>query len=135
MATAGTPRYDPPDRAPTQSLDLRPAKTSAAAAFALVFGLSALLAALTGLLAPLAVLLGIIGIILGVVGMRMARRPGVTGRGVAIGGLTLAIIGLLLGAVVIGGVATVLNNDKAVNRIQQQLDKVKKDLPTKLPGQ
>jgi hypothetical protein len=43
----------------------RPAKTSAAAVFALVFGLAALFCALTGILSPAAVLFGIIGIVLG----------------------------------------------------------------------
>ncbi|CAN5671130.1 hypothetical protein BH24ACT13_BH24ACT13_10410 [soil metagenome] len=109
-------------------------KTSAAAAFALVFGLAALFCALTGLLSPFAILFGIIGIILGIVGMKMAGRPGVTGKGVAIGGLVTAVLGLLLGLTVIAGLATLLNNESAVTRIENQLDDLKSKLPTEVPA-
>jgi len=105
-------------------------KTSAAAAFALVFGVTALFSALTAILAPVAVVLGIIGIILGIAGMKMAKRPHVTGRGVAIGGLVTALLGLLLGGAVLGGLAAVVNNQKAVDRISTQLDKLKAELPS-----
>lgn len=112
---------------------LRNAKTSAAAAFALVFGVSALLSAMTGLLAPLAVILGLIGLILGVVGIRMARRPAVTGKGVAIGAVFLSVLALLLGSITVAGVVTALNNQKSVDRIEKQLERVKKNLPTTVP--
>lgn len=105
-------------------------KTSAAAAFALVFGILALFAGLTGLLAPIAILLGIIGVILGIVGMKRAGRPLKTGKGVAISGLVLSIIGLLLGVVITAGAVTVLNNRTAVNRIEKQLNKAKTKLPS-----
>jgi hypothetical protein len=108
-------------------------KTSAAAVFGLVFGLSALFCALTGLLAPFAVLFGIIGLILGIVGIKMAGRPGVTGKGVAIGGIVTAVLGLLLGLTIIGGIATLLNNEGAVTRIENQLDNLKSKLPTEVP--
>jgi heme O synthase-like polyprenyltransferase len=55
-------------------------KTSAAATFALVFGLAALFCALTAILSPAAVLFGVIGVVLGIVGLAMAKRPGVTAR-------------------------------------------------------
>lgn len=105
------------------------AKTSAAAAFALVFGLAALFCALTGILAPAAVLFGLIGIVVGIAGMKMTRRPGVTGRGVAIGGLVTAILGFLLGAAVIAGVAVYVN-DQGLDNLEQQIDNVRDDLPS-----
>lgn len=108
-------------------------KTSAAAVFALVFGLSALICAITGLLAPLAVVFGLLAIVLGIVGMKMAKRPRVAGRGVAGSGLALGVIGLLLGGLVIGGATYFLNNDKAVNRIEKQLQKAKQKLPNAIP--
>ena len=107
-----------------------PAKTSAAAAFALVFGVTALFSALTAILAPVAVLLGLIGIVLGVVALKMVKRPGVTGKGVAIGGLVTAVLGLLLGAAVIGGAAVVVNDDAQLDQIQERIDDLRADLPT-----
>jgi hypothetical protein len=97
------------------------AKTSAAAAFALVFGLAALFCALTGILAPAAVLFGVIGIIVGIAGLKKAKLPGVTGRGVAIGGLVTAVLGLLLGGAVVAG-AAVYVNEQGLDRLQQQID-------------
>ncbi|MFD0785853.1 hypothetical protein [Micromonospora avicenniae] len=109
--------------APARSrADRTPAKTSTAATFSLVFGVSALVCTLTAILAWAGIILGIIGIIVGIFGLQMAKRPGVTGRGVTIGGLTLSIIALILGLVFIAGVATFLNNEGAVNRLQQQVD-------------
>ncbi|MFC7550504.1 DUF4190 domain-containing protein [Plantactinospora sp. GCM10030261] len=98
------------------------AKTSAAAALALVFGVSALFSVLTAILAWIGVVLAIVGIVLGIVGLRMAKRPGVTGRGVATGGLVLSVIALLLGLALGAGITTFLNNEDAVDRLQQQVD-------------
>lgn len=108
----------------------RAAKTSAAAVFALVFGLAALFCALTAILSPAAVLFGIIGLVLAFVGMKMAKKPGVTGRGVAIGGLVTALLGLILGGVVLGGLASVVNNKTQLDRIQGFLDKQQAKLPS-----
>jgi len=58
----------------------RPAKTSAAAVFALVFGLAALFCALTAILSPAAVVFAVLGLILAVAGLKMANKPGVTGK-------------------------------------------------------
>ena len=119
----------------------RPAKTSAAAAFALVFGVSALFCALTGLLSPVALVLGIIGIVLAVVGLKMAKRPGVTGRGVAIGGLVTALLGVVLGGVVLAGLAAVVNDQSQLDRIQRYIDDARTNLPSgqqireQVPGQ
>lgn len=105
------------------------AKTSVAAVFSLVFGLAALFCALTGILAPAAVLFGLIGIVLGVFGLKMAKRLGVTGKGVAIGGLVTAVLGLLLGAAVLAG-AAVYVNDQGLDRIEQQLDDARANIPS-----
>ncbi|MGC4806061.1 hypothetical protein [Micromonospora sp. DT233] len=104
------------------------AKTSAAAAFSLVFGVAALFSTLTAILATIGLILGIIGIILGVFGLKMARRPGVTGRGVAIGGLVLSILAVLLGLALAAGISTFANNEKAVNRLEQQVDDLRDKL-------
>src|ERR671921_1422811 len=75
-------RVDREARTPSPEVEqrvmTRPAKTSAAAAFGLVFGVAALLSVLTVILSPVGLVLGIIGLILGFVGIRMARRTGVT---------------------------------------------------------
>ena len=113
-----------------QHSEMRPAKTSAAAVFALVFGLAALFCALTGILSPAAVLFGILGIVLGVVGLKMAKRVGVTGKGVAIGGLVTAVLGLLLGGAVIGGLAALVNDDRQLDRLQNQIDDLRTDVPS-----
>ncbi|MEH1058428.1 hypothetical protein AB0I37_08785 [Micromonospora purpureochromogenes] len=99
-----------------------PAKTSAAATFALVFGVAALFSVLTAILAWIGLLLGIIGVILGIVGLKMSRRPGVTGRGVAIGGLVLSVLAVLLGLALAAGISTFVNDEGAVDRLQQQVD-------------
>ncbi len=109
---------------------LHPAKTSAAAVFALVFGLAALFCALTAILSPAAVLFGIIGIILGIVGLKMAKRIGVTGRGVAIGGLVTAVLGLLLGGAVIGGLSALVNDEGRLDQLQSRIDDLRDDLPS-----
>ncbi|WP_410813552.1 hypothetical protein [Micromonospora sp. 067-2] len=103
-------------------------KTSAAATFALVFGVAGLFSVLTAILAWIGLVLGIIGIIVGIVGLRMARRPGVTGRGVAIGGLVLSILAVLIGLGLAAGITTFVNNDRAVDRLQQQVDDLRKKL-------
>jgi len=105
------------------------AKTSAAATFALVFGLAALLSVLTIILSPLGLVLGLIGIVLGVVGLKMAKRPGVTGKGVAIGGLVLAVLAVLLSAAAAIGITTVLNDDSAVQRLEQRVEQLRSQVP------
>ena len=112
-----------------QERPARAAKTSAAAVFALVFGLAALFCALTAILSPAAIVFAVIGLILAVVGLKMAKKPGVTGKGVAVGGLVTALLGLILGGVIIGGLAAVVNNKSQLDRIQQYLDDAKAKLP------
>ena len=105
-------------------------KTSAAAVFALVFGLAALFCALTGILAPAAVVFGLLGVVLGVADLKMAKRAGVTGKGVAIGGLVTAVLGLLLGAGVLAGLAVAVNSDSNLNRISEFVDSARGSLPS-----
>ena len=105
------------------------AKTSAAATFALVFGVAGLICVLTAILSAVGLVLGIIGIILGIVGLRMTRRPGVTGRGVAIGALVLSVIAVVLALIIAAGVTTFLNNQSAVNRLEHQVEKLRDKLP------
>lgn len=107
-----------------------PAKTSAAAVFALVFGLSALFCALTAILSPAAVLFGLIGILLGIAGLKMSKRPGVTGRGTAIGGLVLSVLGLIIGAAVIAGVSVLVNDEARLDQLQNQIEDLRDDLPS-----
>ena len=97
------------------------AKTSAAATFALVFGLAALFCALTAILSPAAVLFGIIGIVLGIVGLAMAKRPNVTGKGVAIGGLVTSVL---------GGLSALVNDEARLDQLQNQVDDLRGDLPS-----
>jgi len=107
----------------------RPAKTSAAAAFALVV-LAALFCALTAILSPAAVVFADLGLILAVAGLKMAKKPGVTGKGVAVGGLVTALLGLILGGVVIGGLAAVVNDKTQLDRIQHYIDNARAELPS-----
>jgi hypothetical protein len=117
-----------------------PAKTSAGAVFTLVFGLAALFSALTAILAPAAVLFGLIGILVGIGAMKMVKRPGVTGRSVALGGLITSVLGLLLGAAVIAGAAVVVNDEQRLDQLQGWIDDRRADLPSteeireELPG-
>jgi hypothetical protein len=113
-----------------QRAKVLPAKTSAAAVFALVFGLAALFCALTAILAPAAVVFGLVGLVLGVLGRKMAGRPGVTGKGVALGGLLTALIGLLLGAAVIAGVSVLVNDEQQLDQLQTWIDDARQDLPS-----
>ena len=110
-------------------------KTSVAAVFALVFGVCALVCALTVLLSPAALVLGVIALILAAAGLAMSRRPHVTGKGVAIGGLVTGLLALIVSGALIGGAATVLNNRSAVARLDKQVQKLKDKLPNKVPSQ
>ena len=106
------------------------AKTSAAAVFALVFGLASLFCALTAILSPAAVVFGLIGIVLGIVGLKMSKRIGVTGKGVAIGGLVTAVLGLLLGGAVIAGLSALVNDEQRLDQLQNQIEQLRTDVPS-----
>lgn len=115
--------------APIYEERIKPAKTSAAAAFALVFGVSALITVLTVVFGPIGIILSIIGIVLGSVGIRNAKRVGVTGRGVAIGGLVLSVVALLIAAALAAGITLFINDQSAVDRLEQQVQQLRDQLP------
>jgi len=134
MSDAGSSATSPNQADPAPNTAGAPAKTGAAAVFALVFGLLALLAALTGLLAPVAVvfgLIGLIGLILGIVGIRAAKTPLTTGKGVAIGGLVMSVLALLLGIAAIIGVASVVSSNPA---ILDQINNLVTSARSRIPG-
>ena len=108
---------------------IKRAKTSAAAAIALAIGSAAFVLTLLVLFFPVALILGVIGLLLGIVGFRATKKPGVTGKGVALAAIVLSAVSILLGAVFAAGVVTVLNNESAVNRIEQQVENLRDRLP------
>ena len=110
----------------------KPARTSVGAVFALIFGVLALFSVLIVILAPVGLIFGVIGLILGVVGLRRARRPGITGKGVATGGLVLSVVAVLLAIAFAVGVVTVLNNQSAVDRLQHQVQNLRDKLPAQV---
>ena len=115
---------------PTGDSGIAKYKTSAAAAFALVFGVAALFCALTGILSFAAVVLGLIGIVLGIAGLKMSKRPGVTGHGVAVGGLVTSILGLLLGGAVIAGLSALVNDESRLDQLQNRIDDLRSEVPS-----
>ena len=108
---------------------IRPARTSVAAASALVFCVSALTCALSIVLSPVALPLGLIGIVLGAVGFKMAKRVGITGKVVAITGLVLSLVAVVLAGILALGITTVLNDDRAVARLEQEVQDLRGQLP------
>ena len=53
-----------------------------------------------------------------------------TGKGVAIGGLVTALLGLLLGAAVIAGAAVFVNDEQNLDRLEGWIEDVRNDLPS-----
>ncbi|MGH8909113.1 MAG: hypothetical protein ACRD0K_22130 [Egibacteraceae bacterium] len=105
------------------------AKTSAAAALALVFGLSALV---SWFVPPLAILFGVFALILGIAGIGKADGYLVTGKSVAVSGLILGALGLLLSLGVIAGLASFLANEQNLDQIESQLQDLRDQIPTEL---
>jgi membrane-bound ClpP family serine protease len=112
-----------------QRVVTKPARTSTAAAFALAIGVAALVCVLIVILSPVGLVLGIIGLILGILGLRASRKVGITGKGVAIAGTVLSALAIVISIAFAAGMVTVLNNDSAVERIEQELDKMRDKLP------
>ncbi len=108
---------------------IKRAKTSAAAATALAIGAAAFVLTLLVLFFPVALILGVIGLLLGIVGFRATKKPGITGKGVALVGILLSLVSIVFGAVYAAGVVTVLNDEAAVNRIEQQVENLRDRLP------
>jgi len=112
--------------------EIAPAHTSAAAGFALALGVAALLMVLTVVLSPVGLVAAAVGVVLGIVGLRMARKPGVTGRTVALVGLVLSAIALLMSIAFAIGITTFLNDRGAVDRLQEQVQNVRDRLPDRM---
>lgn len=117
-------------RARSDEHRVKPAKTSATAVFALVVGLTAVYAVLTVLLSPVGLVLSLIGILLGIYGIKVTKQVGVTGRGVAITGLVLSMVALIGSVALAAGVVTFLNDEDAVNRLENGVQDLRDDLPT-----
>lgn len=116
------------------SKDVPKLKTSAAATFALVFGLSALFSVLSLVLAPLALPFALIGLVLGLVGMRKARLPHVTGSGLAVTGLVMSVLTLLLIVAAAVGVFALKDNEAFIDELNQRIDSVSESVPTEVPS-
>ena len=108
---------------------IKRAKTSAAAATALAIGAAAFVLTLLVLFFPVALMLGVIGLLLAIVGFRATKKPGITGKAVALIGMLLSVVSIIFGAVYAAGVVTVLNDEAAVNRIEQQVQNLRDRLP------
>ncbi|MDP8977134.1 MAG: hypothetical protein M3N17_00850 [Actinomycetota bacterium] len=121
---SSTPSGSATDTEDRTAADAGKAKTSAAAVFALVFGLTALFCVLIVILSPLAVLFAILALLLGFVGIGKARERGVTGKGVAVGGLVLGGLALLLSIGLFAGATTFLTDEGNLQRVQKAIDKV-----------
>ena len=108
---------------------IKPAKTSTAAVFALILGLTALYAVLTVLLSPIGLVLSIVGLVLGIIGFRATRTMGVTGKGVAITGIVLSVVALVGSLIIAAGVTFFLNDEDAVQRLENGVEDLRDDLP------
>jgi hypothetical protein len=107
----------------------KPARTSIAAALALAIGVAALVCALVIVLGPIALIAGIVGVVLSIFGIRNGGRHGITGRGVAIAALIISLVAAVLGGAIVAGISTVLTDSAAVDRIENQLNQWRDNLP------
>lgn len=113
--------------------DLPKAKTSAAAVFALIFGLLGFFGVLSILFSPIALPLAVLGLILGIVGIKKTKDPQTTGKVLAIIGLVLSVLALLLVvAGLIGGFA-LLNDPGVIGWMEDQLATARENLPSEVP--
>lgn len=125
-AAPPTPPPDDPGRvAPVERFEeraiVKPARTSAAAAVGLALGSAALVCVLTVVLSPVGLVLGVLGLLLAIVGIRRSSRPGITGRGVAIGALAVSLLAAILAVLLLLGVSTVLNDPDVADWVEQQV--------------
>jgi hypothetical protein len=123
------PRHRSGDPEVVEEQRIVPAKTSTMAVLALVIGLTALYAFLSVILSPLGLVLAVVGMLLGIGGIRRAREQGVTGKYVAVSGFVLSSIALIGSIVLAAGVATFLNDDAAVQRLENSVQELRDDLP------
>lgn len=121
------------DRSPGAD-HLPKAKTSAAAVFALIFGLLAFFGILSILFSPIALPLAVLGLILGVIGIRRTKDPRLTGKVLAVIGLVLSVLALLLVvAAVVGGFA-LLDDPGVLTWLEERLANARENLPTEVPA-
>ncbi len=85
-------QYPPTTMPPPAYPNMAPQRTSAAAVASLIFGILGCL-----------VITGIIAVITGIIGISATKNPNVKGRGMAIAGLILGLIGTIGGGLCIGG--------------------------------
>ena len=85
---------------------------------------------LTVVLSPAGLVLGLIGLVVSIAGIVMAGKPFVTGKALAVGGLVLSGLALLLSGALAAGVTFFLNDSSAVDRLEQQVQDLRDELPS-----
>lgn len=113
--------------------DVPKARTSAAAVFALIFGLLAFFGVLSILFSPIGLPLAILGLILGIVGITRTKDPQTTGKVLAVVGLVLSVLALLLILAAVIGSFALLDDPGVIGWLEDQLAKAKENLPTQVP--
>lgn len=66
-------------------------------------------------------MLGVVALLLAIVGIRRSSRPGITGRGVAIGALAVSALTVVLGVLLLLGVGTALNDPEVADWVERQV--------------
>jgi len=126
-------RTDAEHERSTRTRDVPKAKTSAAAVFALIFGLLAFFGILSIVFSPIALPLAVIGLILGAVGISRTKDPRRTGRALAIIGLILSVLALLLAVVALVGGFVLLDEPGVLTWLEDRLADARENLPTQVP--
>lgn len=127
-STAG----DTQDRSARAREDLTKAKTSAAAAFALIFGLLAFFGILSIVFSPVALPLAVLGLVLGIVGIKRTKDPLITGKVLAVVGLVMSVLALLLAVAAVVGGFFLLDDPDVINWMENRLADVKQNLPSEV---
>jgi hypothetical protein len=102
-------------------------RRSTAAAIALTLGIIAVVLAIVPIAGVIGSLLGIIAIVIGIVGLFAARKPEVSGGGMALTGVILGVLSLILGAaglVIFSDSASELREpvENIIEDVQEQVD-------------
>ena len=97
---------------PPQTQSARPVSGGGMATAALVLGILALITSITVIGG---VLLGLLAVILGVIALRRANRGLALGRGRAIAGIVLGLLGILVAGVLIAAGLSILNSEEGKN--------------------
>src|SRR5687768_3906578 len=104
---------NPPQSYPQPGTPMERPRTSGAAITSLILGILGCVPLITSILA----------VILGIVGIRATRQPNVGGRGLAIAGLILGLIGIIGWATMGGGVYAFYVTSRPVANVAQQFTK------------